>query len=78
MRTTQRPARAVRAAFQPDGLFIGQFNGPAAGQTVPHVHFHVIPRAEGQSLRRHANEKQDPAVLKAHAERVIAALAELA
>jgi histidine triad (HIT) family protein len=76
IRTTQRLARAVRDAFQPDGLFIGQFNGAAAGQTVPHVHFHVIPRTEGQPLRRHAGEKQDPAVLKAHAERVMAALAE--
>lgn len=37
---TQRVARAVRAAFAPDGISIGQFNGAAAGQTVPHVHFH--------------------------------------
>ncbi|WP_258398748.1 HIT family protein, partial [Burkholderia multivorans] len=38
------------------GLFIGQFNGAAAGQTVPHVHFHVIPRTEGVALRMHARD----------------------
>lgn len=39
MRMAQKLAIAVRAALRPDGVFIGQFNGAAAGQTVPHVHF---------------------------------------
>lgn len=49
----QRLARAVRAALRPDGVVITQFNGAAAGQTVFHLHFHVIPRWDGQPLRPH-------------------------
>ena len=50
----QRTARAVRAALQPDGIVVTQFNGAAAGQTVFHLHVHVIPRWEGEPLQRHA------------------------
>lgn len=49
----QRIARAVRAALDPDGLVITQFNGAASGQTVYHLHFHIIPRWEGQPLKGH-------------------------
>jgi len=49
----QRVARAVRAALQPDGLVITQFNGAASGQTVYHLHFHIIPRWEGVPLKGH-------------------------
>jgi histidine triad (HIT) family protein len=52
--TVQRVARAVRAALKPDGVFVAQFNGQVAGQTVYHLHFHVIPRWEGVPLGRHA------------------------
>lgn len=54
--TVQRVAAAVRRALAPDGLLIAQFNGAAAGQTVPHVHFHVIPRRAAEALRPHARE----------------------
>jgi histidine triad (HIT) family protein len=50
----QRVARAVRAALQPDGLVVTQFNGSPAGQTVYHLHFHIIPRWTGVHLSRHA------------------------
>ena len=40
--------------MKPDGLVVTQFNGAPAGQTVFHLHFHIIPRWEGQSLRGHA------------------------
>ena len=50
----QRLARAVRAALTPDGLVVTQFNGAAAGQTVFHLHFHIIPRFEHEPLRTHA------------------------
>jgi histidine triad (HIT) family protein len=74
IRTTQRLARAVRAAFGPDGISIGQFNGAAAGQTVPHVHFHIVPRHADQTLRGHGTDLQDPDLLKDHAARIVAAL----
>ncbi|MGO4304624.1 HIT family protein [Cupriavidus sp. RAF12] len=77
IRATQRVARGVREAFQPDGVVITQFNGAAAGQTVPHIHFHIVPRYADQTLRGHAREKQSMDVLRQHADRVIAALAKL-
>jgi histidine triad (HIT) family protein len=49
----QRVARAVRSALSPDGLLVTQFNGAAAGQTVFHAHFHIVPRWEGVELARH-------------------------
>ncbi|KAA1012554.1 HIT family protein [Paraburkholderia panacisoli] len=70
MRMTQKLAIAVRAALRPDGVFIGQFNGAAAGQTVPHVHFHVIPRWQGQALKMHARDVADTDTLEAVAQRI--------
>ncbi len=47
-----RVARAVETAFKPAGLMILQTSGAAAGQTIPHLHFHVLPRTpdDGVSL----------------------------
>ena len=42
--TTRRVARAVNAALRPDGINLMQANGPGAGQSVGHFHFHVLPR----------------------------------
>jgi histidine triad (HIT) family protein len=74
IRTTQRVARAVRKAFDAPGIMIAQLNGPAAGQSVFHIHFHVVPRHAGIDLRFHARDMADPARLAEHAERVRAAL----
>ena len=74
MAMVQQVAAALRRALNPDGLLVAQFNGAAAGQTVPHVHFHLIPRSEGQELRMHAREMANMAHLEALAERIRAAL----
>ena len=72
---TQRVARAARRAFDAPGVMIAQLNGAGAGQTVFHIHFHVIPRYDGIDLRFHARGMADPQVLAAHAARIRAALA---
>ena len=49
MATVQKVARAIRSALKPDGLHIAQFNGAPAGQTVFHLHVHIVPRWDGQA-----------------------------
>ena len=51
---TQTVAKAVKAALNPDGVRIMQLNGTPAGQTVFHIHFHILPVWEGQDMGRHA------------------------
>jgi histidine triad (HIT) family protein len=75
IRTTQHVARAVKAAFNASGLVISQFNGATAGQTVFHLHFHIIPVYEGIALQRHARERADTALLEAQASKIREALA---
>ena len=72
--TTQRVARAVKKAFDAPGIMIAQLNGSDAGQSVFHIHFHVIPRKGGINLRLHARDMADQKVLAEHAARVRAAL----
>lgn len=70
----QRMARAVKTAFNADGVTVVQFNEPASGQTVFHLHFHIIPRHEGVPLMPHSRNMEKPEVLAAHAEKVRKAL----
>jgi histidine triad (HIT) family protein len=74
IRTAQRVARAVMKVFAPPGIMIAQLNGAAAGQSVFHLHFHVIPRYAGKDLGIHAASPADHAVLAEHAARIRAAL----
>lgn len=71
---TQKLARAVTAALKPDGVVVTQFNGAPAGQTVFHLHFHVIPRYEGEALGRHGGGMADIDELKTLAAKISAAL----
>ena len=64
MAAVQKVARAARAALNPDGIVVTQFNGAPAGQTVFHLHFHIIPRWNDQPLGRHVAGKAEPAELQ--------------
>ncbi len=72
----QKVAVAAKAAFNADGISVWQFNEPAGGQTVFHLHYHVIPRYDGLALKSHARNMEDGAVLSANAEKLKAALGE--
>jgi histidine triad (HIT) family protein len=74
IKETQHVAKAVRKAFNPDGMRIIQFNEPAAGQTVFHIHFHIVPYYEGREVKSHGRDWADKALLAQHAERIRAAL----
>ena len=49
-RSAAKVARAIRGAFEPQGLSVYQANGAAAGQTVFHLHIHLVPRYEGDGM----------------------------
>lgn len=74
MPVVQKLASAAKEAFEADGVYVAQFNEPAAGQTVFHLHFHVIPRHDGLPLKPHTGGMEDIEVLKANAEKIKAAL----
>ena len=63
------------AEVHPDGYNVGFNAGAAAGQTVDHLHVHVIPRFDGVKLRPHTGDMADQDVLKQNADKIRAALA---
>ena len=69
-RTVQVVGAAVQAAFAAPGFMVAQLNGSAAGQTVPHLHFHILPRYEGLEFKMHAREMADFELLETHAQRI--------
>ena len=74
MQITQKVARAAVQVFDADGVTIQQFNEPAGGQVVFHLHVHVIPRKQGVALKPPATFKEEPSVLSDQARRLAAAL----
>ena len=73
-KVAQKVAKAGMKAFAADGVTVQQFNEPAGGQVVFHLHVHVIPRRDGVSLKPPASEKEKPEVLEEHARKLKAAL----
>ena len=63
-----------KKGFEADGITIQQFNEPAGGQVVFHMHVHVIPRFEGVSLGPPAAKMEDNEVLAANAAKIRGAL----
>lgn len=74
IRTTRKVAAAVKSAMGAPGIMVAQFNGSAAGQTVPHVHFHIVPREQAAALKPHAAVPADTGELREIAARIVAAL----
>jgi len=81
--TVAKLARAVNETLRPGGLNLVQANGELAGQTVPHVHVHVLPRRAGDDLPINWDRNRvgdpvnaDPVHLAALAQRIRARLTE--
>ena len=74
MPLVQGVAKAVKQATGADGVRLVQFNEAAAGQTVFHLHFHIIPVYEGTALAPHAGGKADDGELATLAKAIAAAL----
>ena len=77
IKTVQRVSAAAMKAFGAGGITLQQFNEPAGGQVVFHLHFHVLPRSEGVTLGPPASKVEKPEVLAASAEKIRKAMATL-
>jgi len=74
MATTQRIAKAVDKALSPDGILLKQYNRAAAGQSVFHIHFHIVPRWEDVPMAPHGKVMVQAAVLEPIAAKIRSAL----
>lgn len=75
MAVVQKLTRVIVDELQPDGVQIAQFNGAPAGQTVFHIHVHIVPRYAGEGLGIHAAGKAEPAELEKLQARLVEAIA---
>ncbi len=68
----QKIAAAQLAGLHADGVNLHQANGSCAGQVVPHVHFHVIPRFanDGHHWNWKAGRYASPEEMKQRAEAI--------
>lgn len=73
IKIVQKVAQAIEKALEVEGIVLMQLSGASAGQTVPHVHFHLIPSSIHE-LGRHAAQMGDQEKIKAFAEKIRTAL----
>ncbi len=71
----QKVAQAAKTAMQADGLTLHQYNEPAGGQVIFHLHFHILPRFAGVELRPHTGQMEKPEVLEENRAKIAAVLA---
>jgi histidine triad (HIT) family protein len=74
MRTTQMVAKAVKRGLNCPGVMLVQLNGEAAGQSIPHIHFHILPREHGLDLKLHGRGMKTAEELEPIAAKIRAAL----
>jgi len=74
IKTTQLVATAVKNAFDAPGVMLVQLNGKASGQSVPHLHFHILPRFHGLDMNFHGRKMADISNLEPIAEKIRAEL----
>ena len=73
-RATRVIAPAAMKAFGADGMMVAQFSEPASGQSVFHLHMHIIPRFAGVALLKEASHREEAKVLEENTAKLIAAL----
>ena len=71
MRATQKIVRSIKKVYSPAGVMVLQLNGSEAGQTVFHLHFHIIQRREGLNYKFHSSDVKNALELKKEADKII-------
>ena len=71
MRATQKIVKSIKKVYSPAGVMVLQLNGSEAGQTVFHLHFHIIQRREGLNYKFHSSDVKNAQELKKEADKII-------
>ena len=71
MRATQKIVKSIKKVYSPAGVMVLQLNGSEAGQTVFHLHFHIIQRREGLNYKFHSSDVKNALELKKEADKII-------